>query len=235
VVSNKPVTIAVIADTHVNRLDELPSPVLSALTKVDLILHLGDFTSPQLLNDLKNLGNFYGIWGNHDRLPEMRQRLKRIEVLEIDGKRLGLIHGLFYPVARQRRMLAWLKKYKIDILLFGHSHIVTNKVIDGVYIFNPGTVTCKFPATQGSFGILTLNGSITSKVIPIKYDIPIKQRLLMLLPTLIIREGTSFLESWPYIDVSPIWAGIKLALKRINLVIRKYCNFSSSGIKHFIR
>jgi uncharacterized protein len=235
VIPNKPVTIAVIADTHVNRLDELPLPVLNTLTKVDLILHLGDFTSPQLLNDLKKLGNFFGIWGNHDRLPEMRQRLKRIEVLEIDGKRIGLIHGLFYPVGRQRRMMAWFKKYKIDILLFGHSHIVTNKIVDGVFLFNPGTVTRKFPATQGSFGLLTLNGSITSKVIPIKYNLPAKRKLLMLLPTLVIREGTRFLESWPYIDISPLWAGLKLAFKRLNLIFRKYCNFSSSGIKHLIR
>ncbi len=233
-IPNKPVTIAVIADTHVNRLDELPFSVLATLTKVDLILHLGDFTSPQLLNDLKRLGNFYGIWGNHDRLPEMRRRLKRIEVLEIDGKRLGLIHGLFYPVGRQRRMIAWFKKYKIDILLFGHSHVVTNKIVDGVFLFNPGTVTCKFPATQGSFGLITLNGAIASRVIPIKYDLAFKRKLLMLLPTLVIREETRFLEAWPYIDLSPLWSSTKLAFKRLNLVIRKYCDFSSSGIKHFI-
>jgi uncharacterized protein len=233
-VANKPTTIAVIADTHVKRLDDLPSPVMDYLNRVDLVIHLGDFTSPQLLDELKKLGNFFGIWGNHDRLPEMRRRLKRMEVLEIDGKRVGLFHGFFYPVGAQRRMIAWFKKYRIDILLYGHSHTVTNKIIDGVFLFNPGSVTGKFPATQGSFGLLTLNGSVSSEIIPINYNLPLKKRLLIWLPNLVIREGTRFLGTWPYIDLTQLWASIKLALRRADLAIKKCCNFSGSGIKRFM-
>lgn len=217
---HKPITIAVIADTHANRLNELPQSVLDALTQVDLILHLGDFTSPQILDELKELGNFYGIWGNHDRIPEMRQKLNRIEILEVGGKRLGLIHGLFNPIGRQRRLKAYFKKRNIDVLLFGHSHLVTNKMEEGILLFNPGTVTSQFPAAQGSYGLLTLNGTIMSKVIQIKYDIPFRRKLLILFPSLFIREGTRFLESWPYIDLSPLWSKAKLGLKRLGLVIR---------------
>jgi uncharacterized protein len=209
-----PVTIAVIADTHVKHLDELPSKVLDVLTSADLILHLGDFISPELLTDLKKLGNFHGIWGNHDRLPEMRQRLKRIEILEVGGKRLGLIHGLFYPVSRQRRLKAWFKKDQIDILLFGHSHMVTSKILDGVLLFNPGSVVGKFPASHRSFGLLILNGTVETQVIPIENNVPIRHNPFREIPAWIIRTGTGFLESWPYIDLSPLWSRFGLAWKK---------------------
>ncbi len=234
-ISDKPITIAVIADTHISRLDELPPLVLDTLTRVDLILHLGDFTSPQLVDDLKRLGKFHGIWGNHDRLPEMRRKLRRIELLEVGGKKLALIHGLFLPVARQRMILALFKKKKIDILLFGHSHLITNKIINGVFLFNPGTVTCKFPATQGSFGLLTLNGTITSRVIPISYHFSMKQKLLMTIPAWVIREGTRFLESWPYIDFPALWRNTRIFLKRLSLSSRKYRYITNHDINHSYR
>jgi uncharacterized protein len=227
----KPVTIAVIADTHVNRLDELPPELLATLDSVDYIVHLGDFTSPEILADLKSRRNFKGVWGNHDRLPVMRQRLNRLEILEIDGKKLGLVHGTFYPVGRQRRLKAWFKQHQIDILLFGHSHVITSKTLDGVFLFNPGSVTCKFPANFGSYGILTLNGTVTSKIITINNNIPLGRKLLIIIPAWIIREGTSFLESWPYIDTSRPWALMKAIAKKSTAVIRR----SRKKIKVFAR
>jgi predicted phosphodiesterase len=158
-------------------------------------------------------GHFHGIWGNHDRLLEMRRRLKRMEVLEIAGKRLGLVHGTFYPVGRQRRLKAWFKKEKIDILLFGHSHVVTTKTLDGVFLFNPGSVTGKFPATHGSFGLLTLNGTIESQVIAVQYQTPVLRRAILNVPSWIIRQGTAFLESWPYCNLSRFWDTFRSLLR----------------------
>lgn len=211
---DKPITVAVIADTHVASLNELPDKVLETLKNVDVIIHLGDFTSPKMLEELKKFSNFYGIYGNHDRLPEMRT-LKKMDVLEIAGKRLGIIHGLFYPVGRQRRMKAWFKKDNIDILLFGHSHVITSKVIDGIPVFNPGTLTGQFPATFNSYGLLTLNGTIDCEIIRWNKHTPIRRQLLTFIPALIIRNGTVFLESWPYIDISPFMRGLRFTLKKV--------------------
>ncbi|MCK4698107.1 MAG: metallophosphoesterase family protein, partial [Dehalococcoidia bacterium] len=36
--------IGVVSDTHVTELSEMAAPILAALTKVDLIVHAGDFT-----------------------------------------------------------------------------------------------------------------------------------------------------------------------------------------------
>ncbi len=212
--TDKPTLIAVISDTHVDHLEQLPREVLEVLPRADLIFHLGDFESPGMIDELKQTGKFCGVWGNHDRLPEMRRKLNRLEVREVDGKRIGLIHGLFYPPGRQRRMLHWFKKQNIDIMLFGHSHLITQKTIGGVYVFNPGTVTCKFPAIRGSFGLLTLNGAVSTQVIILGGKGTLTWKILTAFPAWFIREGTGFLESWPYLDLSPVWNFLR-PLKRV--------------------
>ena len=63
---NRPTLVAVIADTHANHLDELPPRVREAITKADYVIHLGDYTSAELLDELRELPNFHGIAGNHD-------------------------------------------------------------------------------------------------------------------------------------------------------------------------
>jgi uncharacterized protein len=201
-----PVTVAVISDSHVNNIAELPSKVLEALAKADAVIHLGDFTSPDLLSELRKFTRFCGVIGNHDSLIG-RQKLNVVEILELGGKRLGLIHGLFLPMARPKRMVAWLRKYNIDILLCGHSHLAASRTLNGVFLFNPGTVTGQFPATQASFGILTLNGDIKSEIIHLQ-DMQPKDYLHKIMAS-VIRSGIRFFEAWPYID-------IRFILKNIN-------------------
>jgi len=50
-------TVIVMADTHVRTLKELPQELLTEIEKADYVIHLGDFYSLELLNDLKNLEN----------------------------------------------------------------------------------------------------------------------------------------------------------------------------------
>jgi uncharacterized protein len=223
----KSVKVAVLADTHMSRLSELPNIVLETLARADVIIHLGDFTSLEMLTDLRKMGNFYGIYGNHDRLPILRKELKKIEVIELNGKRLGIIHGFFCPVSSQRRMKFWFKEHNIDILLYGHTHSVLKKNLNGVLLVNPGSVICKFPATKGSFGLLTLDSSMDFKVISTGDNLPFRKRLLFTVPALIIRNGTRFLESWPYIDTAPlvslfrkIWGLVRLNYQK--LTFRRY-------------
>ena len=58
--------IGVLSDTHVSRVSDLPPSVIRALENADLIVHLGDFDSLQLLNELREMGDFIGVAGNHD-------------------------------------------------------------------------------------------------------------------------------------------------------------------------
>ena len=70
---------------------------------------------------------------------------------------------------------------------------------NGVLVFNPGTVTNQFPATYGSFGVLTVatDGAVTSEIIHLESQARKHENLLQKLLAIIIRNGIRWLESWP--------------------------------------
>jgi len=53
--------IAILADTHVNNVEDLPKKIINALSTVDLIIHAGDFTDVQLLRDLEELSKVKAV------------------------------------------------------------------------------------------------------------------------------------------------------------------------------
>src|SRR3954453_21088403 len=70
------VVVAVISDTHLPRGERrIPDPCVASMRASDLILHAGDFTYPEVLEDLETLGPpVAGVHGNID-VEELRQRL----------------------------------------------------------------------------------------------------------------------------------------------------------------
>jgi putative phosphoesterase len=206
-------TIAVIADTHLDHPESLPHRLLEALAKADLIIHLGDYTSKDFLDELRRLGKFHGITGNHDN-AELRKELNQMEVLEVAGKRLGLIHGMFFPFGTQKRMKARFKEQKIDILLYGHTHLATSRYVDGVFVFNPGTVTAQFPAYRGTFGMINLDGTITAEIIPLEYQSIPRIGLMRKLWALFLTKSILLIETWPYVDLPYYIANIRNKLRK---------------------
>ena len=64
-------SIAVLTDTHVSRLESIPSEIVDAISTVDLIFHAGDFTDLQTLMGLKRLKEVGAVQGNMDSMqPE---------------------------------------------------------------------------------------------------------------------------------------------------------------------
>jgi hypothetical protein len=217
---NRPTIVAVIADTHIRHLSELPLGLMSTLASVDAVIHLGDYDSRELLDELRKLGNFYGVAGNHDD-KLLRQELKGMEVLEVDGKRLGLIHGFSFPLAIQERMKALFKKHNIDAILYGHTHFATSRTIDGVFLFNPGSVTGHFPASCCSFGLLTLDGSISGEIVPLENTRNGGRGFLIQLAAMLLQKAMRWVETWPYPDFPQYTANTRLALKRSFLGLGK--------------
>jgi len=159
--------ICVISDTHARRISDLPPALIDIMKESDAIVHLGDFDTVELVHELKRLGNFYGVVGNHD-FTRIRAVLPETDVLDVDGKRLGLVHGDGrMPSGLQRGLKARFKGERLDAILYGHTHITQNEVIDDTLYFNPGSVAGRFPAYRRSYGILHVNGTIESEVIPI--------------------------------------------------------------------
>jgi putative phosphoesterase len=157
--------IGVVSDTHVLRVDQLPGKLVDSLMEVDLIVHLGDYTGIELLSGLGSLGDFKGVAGNMDS-SEMRASLPETEVLDVNGKKLGLIHGWGAPWGIHEKIRDCFGE--VDAILYGHTHIASSELIDGVLFFNPGSATGKFPALQKTYGILVIDKYIQGEIVTIE-------------------------------------------------------------------
>lgn len=148
--------IAVLADTHIDKLEHLPKKIIDALSTVDLIIHAGDFTDVQLLRELKRLGEVRAVHGNMDS-GELKAALPVKEIVEIEDKRLGMTHGSGGPWGIEERIRKMFESDRIDIIVYGHSHRSQNKVINDILFFNPGKAT-------DCFGILTIDGEAKGEI-----------------------------------------------------------------------
>ncbi len=148
--------IAVLADTHVDRLEYLPQKTIDALSGVDLIVHAGDFTDLQLLTGLRQLKEVKAVHGNMDS-RQLKSILPTKELIEANGKRIGITHGSGAPWGIEERVREAFDSDQIDIIVYGHSHRSQNKVINDILFFNPGKAA-------DSFGIITIDGDAKGEV-----------------------------------------------------------------------
>jgi putative phosphoesterase len=149
--------IAVLADTHVNRLEHLPKKIIDTISTVDLIIHAGDFTDVQVLEELKRLKVVKAVQGNMDSM-ELKTTLPVKEIVEIESKRIGITHGSGSPWGIEERVKKMFESDRINIIVYGHSHQSQNTVINNILFFNPGKAT-------DSFGILTIDGDVKGEII----------------------------------------------------------------------
>jgi putative phosphoesterase len=147
--------IGVISDTHAISLAEVPDRILRTLAGVDLIIHTGDFVARDVLDGLKQMGKVKAVQGNMDS-DELKQLLPQKETLEIEGRRIGIIHGWGSPYGIDDRVGGMFDN--VDIIVYGHSHHAQNEVKNGVLFFNPGRA-------KNSFGILTIGKEVRGEII----------------------------------------------------------------------
>jgi putative phosphoesterase len=147
--------IGVISDTHATSFDQLPDQILRTLAEVDLIIHAGDFVARDVLDGLKRLGEVKAVAGNMDS-AELKRILPEKEILVIEGKRMGIIHGWGSPYGIDDRVGGMFDD--VDIIVYGHSHYSQNEMKKGILFFNPGQA-------KNSFGILTIGQEVSGEII----------------------------------------------------------------------
>ena len=152
-----PVRIGVISDTHLRTLGEMPTPILTALAKVDLIVHAGDFTERAVLEGLRTLGKVKAVSGNMDS-GELKEMLPEKELFVVNRKTIGLTHGSGAPWGIADRIRGMFPE--ADIIIYGHSHEAFKRFIRGSLLFNPGRA-------RGSFGLLEIGDEIKAKIVTI--------------------------------------------------------------------
>lgn len=148
--------VAVLSDTHLRPGGRgLPSTVHGHLTGADVILHAGDVTSPELLDELAGLAPTHAVLGNNDH--ELRRRLpERLEV-ELAGVRVAMVHDSGLRTGREARLRRWFPT--ADLVVFGHSHEPHDAPgADGQWLFNPGSPTQRRRQPHPTMGLLELAG-----------------------------------------------------------------------------
>ncbi len=163
--SVKAITIGILADTHVNHFRQLPAFLVNQLRELDLIIHLGDCETFELLEELNSLGDIMGVAGNHD-CSAIREVFPDRVILQVNGKRLGLVHGhgCYLPFGLKRGLSSRFPRDNVDAILYGHTHVANKHIYDGILYFNPGSTAARFPARRPSYGILTIDETITGEV-----------------------------------------------------------------------
>jgi putative phosphoesterase len=159
------IRIGVLSDTHIPiAAREIPRKALALLNGVDLIAHAGDILQLTVLEELEELAEVKAVYGNMDT-HSIREKLPEINTFEVQGFKIGIIHGSGPPSGMESRIG---KKFdKIDVIIYGHSHSPKNEIINGVLFFNPGSTTDRVFAPCNSFGILTIDKEIRGEIIRI--------------------------------------------------------------------
>ena len=145
--------IIVFSDSH-GRTNRMLSAILDH--NPDLVLHLGDHSSdcrelqmvfPELI--IRNVrGNC--DFGAHE--PDTDEFV-------LCGKRIFMTHGHRYRVKTgMQDLLETAKGRMADIVLYGHTHLAREMELEGMRIYNPGSV-----GYEGTYGLLTItpDGKIT--------------------------------------------------------------------------
>ena len=174
--------IGLISDTHLtDPATDLDPGVYRAFEGVDLILHLGDIYATFVLDRLERIAPVVGIQAYPDPADP---RLKPIQILELEGLVIGMIHNIGAPetpintdvgiVVPPRPPLSEILTRKfgrpVDIVICGDTHEELVEEHQGVLFINPGSPT--FPGIKhalGSPGTLAMleitDGSPSARII----------------------------------------------------------------------
>jgi putative phosphoesterase len=151
--------LGILSDTHlpglIRQLDELGPEPARFFSTVDLILHGGDLTSPMVLDWLEQFAPVICTTGNNDPFPD--PRCKDVEVLDMYGWRLGMVHSLrrgFRPMAELQKLFPT----PVDIMIAGDTHQEVLAYRDGVVLLNSGSPTLPHhkELRLGTVGLLEL-------------------------------------------------------------------------------
>jgi putative phosphoesterase len=161
--------IGLVSDTHlpnlIRQLDELGPEPAEFFASVELILHGGDLSSPIVLDWLEEFAPTLCTIGNNDPIAD--SRCKDVEMLDIAGWRIGMIHSLkrgFRPMQELQQLFPT----PVDIMIAGDTHQEVLEYREGVVMLNSGSPT--FPQHKdlrlGTVGLLELTpGRLHAEII----------------------------------------------------------------------
>jgi len=159
--------IGLVSDTHLPRFGkDLPAVLKQGLIaqRVELILHMGDFTNLAVADMFRRIAPFDAVAGNNDP-EEICRSFRRRKILPMAGLRIGMIHGDGTRKTTLERAVDAFADDGVDVILFGHSHNPYCKLHGDVWLVNPGSPTDKRRNQSYSYAVLEIvNGRATPTV-----------------------------------------------------------------------
>jgi len=146
--------VAVVSDSHGLLVFALQA--LQQCGKVDFILHAGDHYRDGLQLAVETGIPVKAVAGNCDQHKEGPVE----EIVELSGRRLLLTHGHLAGIKSplsQGKLLAAARENRAEAVIYGHTHNAGIASIDGVLLFNPGSITRPLDQDRPSYGILEID------------------------------------------------------------------------------
>jgi putative phosphoesterase len=145
--------ILVISDTHKNLSNVIKT--MKNIKDIDRIIHLGDN-----IVDAEDLESIYNIpidcvAGNCDFYSNQYPKEK---IINLNNNKIFITHGHLYNVKKD---ISTIRKIgiekKVDVILFGHTHISHLSYVDNILIMNPGSISLPRGSNEPSYGVLDID------------------------------------------------------------------------------
>jgi putative phosphoesterase len=159
------VRVLVLSDTHIpDFAARLPANLLPELRRADVILHAGDVTSPDVLDELASFVTVHVALGNGDG-PGVAAWGAMDEVrLDLGGLAVAMVHNSGPRTGREGRLTRRFPEARL--IVFGHSHIPIDVEHQGVRLFNPGSPTWKRRQPAPTYGIVLIErGRVRTRIV----------------------------------------------------------------------
>jgi len=157
--------IIVLSDTHSR---EIPKSLMDDFKKADLIIHAGDFCCLDDVKSFQHLNKLEAVYGNVDS-AELRGLFPAKKIFKVENVSIGLCHGDGKPDKVLGYVQDLFRQDKVDVVIFGHSHLPCQEKINNVLYFNPGSITDKVRPPFRSYGVLDIHKDrIEAKIIKLE-------------------------------------------------------------------
>ncbi len=159
--------VALVSDSHVpERADGIPDEVLNECEDSDMVVHAGDFTSPETYQTFNETNELVAVRGNMDR----GLSLPHVDSFAAGGVEFAVTHGTGSLDGYRDRVAEAAREEVGDeaVVVSGHTHKVTDIVHDGIRILNPGSCTAAEPASTATMMLVEAeNGEIDVEVVEV--------------------------------------------------------------------
>lgn len=150
--------VGLISDTHIPaHAKKVPQQVHKVFEEADLIIHAGDLTTIEVVEQLSEIAKVIAVHGNMDS-KQVRLKFPSFASVDICGWKIGVVHnaGALFGKMRARSLA---KKHGFNVLVYGHTHHAKFYWEGDILYINPGSPTFPLPPffTKPTVALLKLN------------------------------------------------------------------------------